>query len=185
MRKKTKLIQDARIARDTTSITTALQEYDQALDQYIPVLMMQAKVYWDKGHYAQVEKIFRQAVEFCNEHETWKLNVAHVFFMHDGKFKEAVRYYEPFVRARMDDLLSITAIVLANLCVSYIMTNQNADAEELMKCVEKEEDRIAIEEPNKQVFHLCIVNLVIGTLYCSKGNFNFGIARIVKSLEPY
>eukprot|EP00352_Strombidinopsis_acuminata_P000672 CAMPEP_0176347382 /NCGR_PEP_ID=MMETSP0126-20121128/7011_1 /TAXON_ID=141414 ORGANISM="Strombidinopsis acuminatum, Strain SPMC142" /NCGR_SAMPLE_ID=MMETSP0126 /ASSEMBLY_ACC=CAM_ASM_000229 /LENGTH=149 /DNA_ID=CAMNT_0017695521 /DNA_START=1517 /DNA_END=1966 /DNA_ORIENTATION=- len=65
------------------------------------------------------------------------------------------------------------------------MTSQNADAEELMKCVEKEEDRIAIEEPNKQLFHLCIVNLVIGTLYCSKGNYNFGVSRIVKSLEPF
>jgi len=85
----------------------------------------------------------------------------------------------------MDDLLQITAIVLANLCVSYIMTSQNADAEELMKCVEKEEDRIAIEEPTKQVFHLCIVNLVIGTLYCAKGNYNFGVSRIVKSLEPF
>jgi tetratricopeptide repeat protein 30 len=85
----------------------------------------------------------------------------------------------------MDDLLSITAIVLANLCVSYIMTSQNADAEELMKCVEKEEDRMAIEEPSRQVFHLCIVNLVIGTLYCSKGNYNFGVSRIVKSLEPF
>jgi len=85
----------------------------------------------------------------------------------------------------MDDLLEITAIVLANLCVSYIMTSQNADAEELMKCVEKEEDRIAIEDPTKQVFHLCIVNLVIGTLYCAKGNYNFGVSRIVKSLEPF
>jgi tetratricopeptide repeat protein 30 len=85
----------------------------------------------------------------------------------------------------MDDLISITAIVLANLCVSYIMTSQNADAEELMKCVEKEEERIAIEEPTKMTFHLCIVNLVIGTLYCSKGNYTFGISRIVKSLEPF
>lgn len=85
----------------------------------------------------------------------------------------------------MDDLLNITAIVLANLCVSYIMTSQNADAEELMKCVEREEDRIGIEEPGKQVFHLCIVNLVIGTLYCAKGNYNFGVSRIVKSLEPF
>ena len=85
----------------------------------------------------------------------------------------------------MDDLLSITAIVLANLCVSYIMTSQNADAEELMKCVEKEEERIAIEEPTKMTFHLCIVNLVIGTIYCAKGNYNFGVSRIVKSLEPY
>lgn len=85
----------------------------------------------------------------------------------------------------MDDLLSITAIVLANICVSYIMTSQNGDAEELMKCLEKEEERIALEEPNRQVFHLCIVNLVIGTLYCAKGNYTFGVSRIIKSLEPY
>ena len=185
LRKKTKSIQDARIARDSKAITQALHEYDTALDQYIPVLMMQAKTYWDKGNYAQVEKIFRQSAEFCSEHETWKLNVAHVFFMQDNKYRDAIRYYEPFVRRQMDDLLSITAIVLANLCVSYIMTSQNADAEELMKYVEKQEDMIALEEPTKQVFHLCIVNLVIGTLYCAKGNYNFGISRIVKSLEPF
>jgi tetratricopeptide repeat protein 30 len=27
--------------------------------------------------------------------------------------------------------------------------------------------------------------LVIGTLYCAKGNFEFGIGRVIKSLEPY
>ena len=32
--------------------------------------------------------------------------------------------------------------------------------------------------------HLCIVNLVIGTLYCSKNNFDFGIRLIIKSLNP-
>lgn len=32
---------------------------------------------------------------------------------------------------------------------------------------------------------MCIVNLVIGTLYCSKGNYTFGVSRIVKSLEPF
>ena len=26
-------------------------------------------------------QIFRKSVEFCNEHEIWKLNVAHVLFM--------------------------------------------------------------------------------------------------------
>ena len=36
-----------------------------------------------------------------------------------------------------------------------------------------------------QVFHLCIINLVIGTLYCAKGNFEFGIGRVMKALEPY
>lgn len=40
-------------------------------------------------------------------------------------------------------------------------------------------------DPERHCFHLCIVNLVIGTLYCAKGNFEFGISRIMKSLEPY
>ena len=26
---------------------------------------------------------------------------------------------------------------------------------------------------------------MIGTLYCAKGNFEFGISRIIKSLDPY
>ena len=30
----------------------------------------------------------------------------------------------------------------------------------------------------------CIVNLVIGTLYCSKGNFDFGLSLIIKALDP-
>lgn len=34
--------------------------------------------------------------------------------------------------------------------------------------VEKEEERAAIQQPDKQQFHLCIINLVIGTLYCAK-----------------
>jgi hypothetical protein len=44
----------------------------------------------------------------------------------DNKYKEAIKYYEPLVKAKIDNLLSITAIVLANLCVSYIMTSQVA-----------------------------------------------------------
>lgn len=59
-------------------------------------------------------------------------------------------------------LLNVSAIVLANLCVSYIMTSQNEEAEDLMRKIEKEEERIIFEEPNKKTFHLCIVNLVIG-----------------------
>ena len=26
---------------------------------------------------------------------------------------------------------------------------------------------------------------MIGTLYCAKGNYEFGISRVIKSLEPY
>ena len=48
--------------------------------------MAQAKIYWDLGDYQQVEKVFRKSVEFCSEHDVWKLNVAHVLFMQVGVF---------------------------------------------------------------------------------------------------
>lgn len=200
-----------------------------------------ARIYWDRSNYAQVERIFRQSAEFASEHEVWKLNVAHTFFMQESKYREAIRYYAPVVKEAMDNsaanaaaagggngimmgggggilvkggLLDIPAIVLANLCVSYIMTSQNEEAEEIMRRVEADEaaalaDAAAAQQAlaegggmvvggaagmlppgarnglgSKPVFHLCIINLVIGTLYCSKGNYEFGISRVLKSLEP-
>jgi tetratricopeptide repeat protein 30 len=185
LRKLTKQIQDARLARDNESLKVNLRSYDDELDKYIPVLMAQARIYWERNNFPMVEKLFLQSGEFCSEHDVWKLNMAHVYFMQETKFKEAIKYYEPIIRAHSESLLSVTAIVLANLCVSYIMTSQNEDAEELMRRIEKEEERLGFTEPEKQCFHLCIVNLVIGTLYCAKGNFEFGISRIIKSLDPY
>jgi len=185
LRRFTKEIQDARIGRDNNAIREALKKYDEALDKFMPVLMSMAKIYWDRDNYMKAEQIFRTSAEFCSEHEVWKLNVAHVFFMQENRFREAIRYYEPFVRKHSENILEVPAIILANLCVSFIMISQNEDAEELMRTIEKEEDQLAYQDPDKKCYHLCIVNLVIGTLYCAKGNYEFGISRIIKSLEPY
>lgn len=65
----------------------------------------------------------------------------------------------------METVLDVTAIVLANLCVSYIMTSQNEEAEELMRKIEKEEERQNFTDPDKQCFHLCIVNLGINNIF--------------------
>lgn len=84
----------------------------------------------------------------------------------EAKFRDAIRYYEPAVRIgsgmpvasilqslrlpvrpllqvkkHWDSILDVTAIVLANLCVSYIMTTQNEEAEEVMRRIEREEER--------------------------------------------
>lgn len=64
--------------------------------------MGQAKIYWDLNDYSQVEKIFRKSVEFCSEHDLWKLNVAHTLFMQETKFKEASGFYEPIVKKHFD-----------------------------------------------------------------------------------
>uniref|UniRef100_A0A3B4X6E3 Tetratricopeptide repeat protein 30 n=1 Tax=Seriola lalandi dorsalis TaxID=1841481 RepID=A0A3B4X6E3_SERLL len=177
-------VQEARLARDDEAQKKALQDYDLMQEKYIVVLMAQAKIYWNRENFQMVEKIFRKSVEVCNEDDTWKLNVAHVLFM-QNKYKEAIGFYEPIVKKHYDNILNVSAVVLANLCVSYIMTSQNEEAEELMRKIEKEEEQISYDDPDKKVFHLCIVNLVIGTLYCAKGNYDFGISRVIKSLEPY
>ena len=39
------------MARDNEEIRKALKEYDNALEKYIPVLMAQAKIYWDMENY--------------------------------------------------------------------------------------------------------------------------------------
>ncbi|XP_039631100.1 tetratricopeptide repeat protein 30A isoform X1 [Polypterus senegalus] len=201
LRMLTKQVQEARHKRDDEAVKRAVNEYDEVLEKYIPVLMAQAKVYWNIENYQMVEKTFRKSVEFCNDHDVWKLNVAHVLFMQENKYKEAIGFYEPIVKKHYDNLgqcniqecpckrkasiLNVSAIVLANLCVSYIMTSQNEEAEELMRKIEKEEEQISYDDPDKKIYHLCIVNLVIGTLYCAKGNYEFGISRVIKSLEPY
>lgn len=194
LRRLTKQVQKARHQNDEEEVKIAVNDYDETLELYVPVLMAQARIYWDMKNYAQVEKIFRKSVEFCNEHEVWKLNVAHVLFMQsvvsaslgqEAKYKEAIGFYEPIVKRSFENIIDVSPIVLANLCVSYIMTSQNEQAEEIMKKIEKEEEILAYDEPDRKVYHLCIVNLVIGTLYCAKGNFQFGISRVTKSLEPF
>lgn len=84
-----------------------------------------------------------------------------------------------------ESLLDISAVALANLCVAFIMTSQNEEAEDVMRKIENEEKDLAYEDPDRKMYHLCIVNLVIGTLYCVKNNYQFGIARVIKSMEPY
>ncbi|KAG0722580.1 Tetratricopeptide repeat protein 30A [Chionoecetes opilio] len=169
LRKLTKVVQEARQNHDDDQVKTAVNEYEEVLERYIPVLMAQTKIYWDLENYSQLEKIFRKSVEFCNESDIWKLNVAHVLFMQENKFKEATGFYEPIVKRNYDIILNVSAIVLANLCVSYIMTSQNEEAEELMRKIEKEEEHLAYEDPEKKIYHLCIVNLVIGGMRFAGG----------------
>lgn len=59
-------------------------------------------------------------------------------------------------------ILNVSAVVLANLCVCYLVTSQNEEAEELLRKLEKEEEQKCLENPHFKFFHLSIVNLVIG-----------------------
>lgn len=43
--------------------------------------MAMGSILWEQGAYSALEQLFRQSAEFCSEHDTWRLNVAHTFFM--------------------------------------------------------------------------------------------------------
>ena len=90
--------------------------------RYLPVLMQQTKIYWDRDNFVQVEKIFRKSVEFCNDQDTWKLNVAHVLFMQETKYKEAAGFYEPIVKKHYENvkkaMLFLTVLLHKSLMVS-------------------------------------------------------------------
>ena len=219
LRKCTKNIQDWRMsagAEATDKIKAELKIYDTTIEHYLPIVMTQCKIYWDLHNYEQVEKILKMNGEFLSEHDTYKLNVAHTLFMQENKYKDAIRYYEKICKKNYHSILNVQPSILANLCVSYIMCSENEEAEELMRLIEKEEEKtnqnlqiqLSIEAKTSShnnmnnsstgeastgsnsgaaataPYHLCIVNLVIGTLYCSKGNFEFGISRIIKSFDP-
>lgn len=66
LRTLTKQIQDARIAQDNGRIKDALKEYDEALERYIPVLMAQAKIYWDIENYPMVRFGCKQTKFGCD-----------------------------------------------------------------------------------------------------------------------
>lgn len=173
-----------RQARNKEAHTKAMQEYKEMLEKYSVVTMAQAKIYWNRENYHMVQKIFQKSWEIWCEDETLKLNIAHMHFIQNN-YRKAISLYEPIVVKHSDNILNVSAVVLANLCVSYVMTCNSGQAEELMNRIEKKEEQISNDDPNKMVFHHCIVNLVMGTLYCTIGNYELGISRVIKSLKPY
>lgn len=80
--KELRELEDARVLqKDVDAVEIALEEF-------LPALMGQAKLLWDKGQWKNIEQLFRRSAEFCHGNEVWKLNLAHTLFMQE-KFKEA------------------------------------------------------------------------------------------------
>lgn len=56
LRNLTKRIQEARRAMNDEVLKAAVNEYDTITEKYIPILMQQAKIYWDAQNYQQVRR---------------------------------------------------------------------------------------------------------------------------------
>ena len=89
-------------------------------------------MYWDMKDYRAVEGLFKESKEVCGGEELFNVNLAHSIYMQEGKHHDAITYYEKIVEQNSSNLLKCETIVLANLCVCYILTKQNAKAEGLI-----------------------------------------------------
>ena len=161
---------------------TKQAELKAILEYYIPTLMLQAKIYFDQRDFTAAEQVLQKASHFCSNNDAYQTNLANIMFA-EGKFEESIEHYELLLKNHAEaDIFKISPLALANLCVAYLMTDQNEKGEEVIKRVERQE--LLFGDTDEPTYHSCIINLVIGTLYCSRGNYVFGIERVCKSLEP-
>ena len=101
-------------------------------EKYAAVLTSQAKIYWDLKDYKSVEALFQDSLQLCESFQLFTVNLAHSIYMQEGKHQQAIMHYEKIVCENAENLLKCETIVLANLCVCYILTKQNAKAEDLI-----------------------------------------------------
>ena len=149
---KSKFNELSESSREARSI---MNRISNLTDKYVAVLTNQAKIYWDNKDYSNVELMFKESSDICGDNKIFKVNLAHSIYMQDSNHAEAIKYYEAIVEKNKEDLLKCETIVLANLCVSYILSKQNPKAEALIKEIEDHEKRAKV----RNLVILFIINL--------------------------
>ncbi|GFH60393.1 hypothetical protein CTEN210_16869 [Chaetoceros tenuissimus] len=163
-------------------------ELERELDTFIPVLMAMTKILWDREEFSKAESLLLRYSDICATLNMFNLNLGHCCFAQESKkLQKSIEYYKTYIESESPDgtLLDISPIVLANLTVAYILSDQNEDAENIIKRIDDEESSSKVKDKKDDTHHSCIINLVLASLYCEKGNYEFGIERLCKSLHPF
>ena len=138
------------------------------------------KHFYDIGNITELEALVAKSSELCGNDPDWILNAASGNYV-AGKFEQAALEYGKVVESAIDQrgLLSLQPVVLACYCASLVMISENERAEEIMAKVQERE----ADGGQQSTLHSTVINVVLGHLYCSKGNFEFGIERVMAALE--
>jgi len=154
------------------------------IERLVCVISNKARISWEAKDFVKTEQVFAEHESYCRDNKIFNMNMGHALFMQEGKYHEASKYYADIVQKHKDNLNEVDIFVLANLSLCYILTKQHDKAKKLMDTIKKHEEEVSGNNPGAVLLHYCSVNLVIGTLYCSKGNFEFGLDLIIKNLYP-
>ena len=76
-----KLLKDNKNNTDKNAFSKIVNNYENLLSKYLPVITAQAKIFWDLGNYDTVESILKSndIQEIYEENPTWKINLGHAF----------------------------------------------------------------------------------------------------------
>lgn len=138
------------------------------------------KALFESERFSDLEDLFARCSGVLACFPEWNVNCGHAFFA-QGKYTEAVSNYQAALeksRRSNKTILSVPPVALANLCVALLETDQNGIAEGLINEILSIEGR-----SDSGHFHSSIVNLLVGYLYCTKGNIGFGMLRVLEAVE--
>jgi tetratricopeptide (TPR) repeat protein len=132
---------------------------------------------YDKNRFEELGELHEQYLQFTHQVGiTCQVNAGHMYFA-QGKHAEAIKQYMQAAQSVANkSILELQPAVLANLCVSLLLMDRNDEAENVFSQIHDAEKYESTSN------HSTIVNLVIGHLYCSQGNFEFGLDRIIEAI---
>ncbi|KAK2964794.1 putative Tetratricopeptide repeat protein 30B [Blattamonas nauphoetae] len=185
LKKSIKAMQDLRTATlPPDTVTLIMKQHQDCIHRYMPTQMAMARIFWDLKKYPQTAQVLQGCRDVCGEELVWQINLAHTLFV-QTRYEFAKELYEKIMeKQQVNSILDVTPIVLGNLCVCHVMHEENDLGEQIIVRVDKEEEKIHMEDPDAQPLHHTIIDLVIGTLYCSRKTFDFGIKQTIKSFQP-
>ncbi|KAH0571858.1 putative TPR repeat family protein [Spironucleus salmonicida] len=174
------------MSKEEIAVNTLLQQYEQKLGIFIPVITWQTSILYNLKRYKGAYHIICQYEDLIEDHPSYKINQANILFANEDYADALEKYQEVVDTLGQENILDVPAIAVANLCVCYVLNSQNNLAEQLMQKVDTAQTQITNVSPesSNQLLHLSITNIVLGALYAINQNMPFGIRRIIAAMEP-
>lgn len=141
------------------------------------------KYFFDHNLKNDMNELLQLTAEYLHDTDDWNMHLGHFHYI-SKNFRDACICYAKVIdkyESHPERLLQLPGVTLANFCVSLILTDQNERAETVMHKVEEAEAAILDDRVSRT--SSLVINTVVGYLYCSKGNWEFGIERIMAAVD--
>jgi tetratricopeptide (TPR) repeat protein len=126
---------------------------------------------YQQSEYQQLHELFLRSDQLIETRTpASSINAGHLMFVLH-KYEEAIAFYKRSLE--IASLVEVPPSVIGNLCVGLLILDRNDEASHCFGI---------LESSSELELHCSVTDLLIGLLYCSRGNFNFGLERIIRAV---